>query len=490
MMKALIHPLDTAFGEGLPALRDWRGKAGTESGGVRLRIDGFAGVLDPEQTPFKEMDCDEFRSILESSGVDVWTLIETAVSVASVDYSEEFKGRRDSIVERLYTPVVSRCLNCDRDRIHKPNGDRSVKEKMDQLQDESWIETPESVERDRDGSIDEEQSKILAIKERLEDPDQLEDSLVDLLQSLADMDITFKALKETDIGRHVNRLRKHPSNEVRRLVKQLVRKWKDLVDEWVKLSTPGETTASAIVADGDSPPQNHLKSTSNVHHQVPDFAYSPNPHNGSSGSDKNNVELEPKRKAVPRRETPNKPNQTPPIPTSVALNKQREQKDSLVDEEKLASARSGFMRIIRKLKMKLWFGVPGNGVAEGDGVFVFSQFGSKTSFLVEVRGFRQGKSGLGSMTVDGLLRNVYSAAPASESTLVDAEITLVDSGTGAMAELEGAPSAKTVDDVWREIVAGGGGRRECKEEVEDDMMTLEDFLAKAGAVEEEGRIGT
>ncbi|CBI18212.3 hypothetical protein AAG906_000762 [Vitis piasezkii] len=285
------------------------------------------------------MDCDEFRSILESSGVDVWTLIETAVSVASVDYSEEFKGRRDSIVERLYTPVVSRCLNCDRDRIHKPNGDRSVKEKMDQLQDESWIETPESVERDRDGSIDEEQSKILAIKERLEDPDQLEDSLVDLLQSLADMDITFKALKETDIGRHVNRLRKHPSNEVRRLVKQLVRKWKDLVDEWVKLSTPGETTASAIVADGDSPQQNHLKSTSNVHHQVPDFAYSPNPHNGSSGSDKNNVELEPKRKAVPRRETPNKPNQTPPIPTSVALNKQREQKDSLVDEEKLASAR-------------------------------------------------------------------------------------------------------------------------------------------------------
>ena len=29
-----------------------------------------------------------------------------AVSVASVDYNEEFKGRRDSIVERLYTPVV------------------------------------------------------------------------------------------------------------------------------------------------------------------------------------------------------------------------------------------------------------------------------------------------------------------------------------------------------------------------------------------------
>ena len=86
---------------------------------------------------------------------------------------------------------------------------------------------------------------------------QPEDSIVDLLQTLADMDITFKALKvnypsilcfkiffsflfflpkfvfrssfvlgilqETDIGRHVNQLRKHPSNDVRRLVKHLVR---------------------------------------------------------------------------------------------------------------------------------------------------------------------------------------------------------------------------------------------------------------------------
>ncbi|RDY09364.1 G-box-binding factor 4, partial [Mucuna pruriens] len=47
-----------------------------------------------------------------------------------------------------------------------------------------------------------------------------------------------------------------------------------------------------------------------------------------------------------------------------------------------------------------------------------------------------------------------------------------------------APAPKTVDDVWREIVAGD--RRECKEEAPDDeMMTLEDFLAKAGAVDDD-----
>ncbi|CAK8573378.1 unnamed protein product [Lathyrus sativus] len=42
---------------------------------------------------------------------------------------------------------------------------------------------------------------------------------------------------------------------------------------------------------------------------------------------------------------------------------------------------------------------------------------------------------------------------------------------------------RTVDDVWREIVAGD--HRECKEEIPDEMMTLEDFLVKAGAVDDE-----
>ncbi|XP_072068319.1 probable mediator of RNA polymerase II transcription subunit 26c isoform X2 [Arachis hypogaea] len=70
-------------------------------------------------------------------------------------------------------------------------------------------------------------------------------------------------LKETDIGRHVNRLRKHSSNDVRRLVKLLVRKWKEIVVEWVRLNQPGGT--ASLMADGDSPP---LKTTQNGHHRV------------------------------------------------------------------------------------------------------------------------------------------------------------------------------------------------------------------------------
>ncbi|KAK9269889.1 hypothetical protein L1049_025462 [Liquidambar formosana] len=106
---------------------------------------------------------------------------------------------------------------------------------------------------------------------------------------------------------------------------------------------------------------------------------------------------------------------------------------------------------------------------------------------------------LAAMTVDGLLRNVYAGAPSGQTTLLNAEITLLDSSTTAAAaaaadgQTDNSLSIprqesfsnvhKTVDDVWKEIVAGE--RKECKEEEPDEMMTLEDFLARAEAVEED-----
>ncbi|XP_057468903.1 G-box-binding factor 4-like [Actinidia eriantha] len=102
---------------------------------------------------------------------------------------------------------------------------------------------------------------------------------------------------------------------------------------------------------------------------------------------------------------------------------------------------------------------------------------------------------LGFMSVDGLLKNVYGDNRGGEGTLLNAEITLLDAagavtaisdsdgGTEAIRRQESCVSNnKTVDVVWREIVAG---RRECKQEAEEEMMTLEDFLAKAGAAEED-----
>ncbi|OIW20365.1 hypothetical protein TanjilG_09525 [Lupinus angustifolius] len=315
------------------------------------------------------MDSEEFRSILETSGVDVWSLIDTAIVVAATDSGEELKRRRDGITERLYSApsVPPRCQNCDGvvgggncsvatangSQVKKQQRSLSPKRQPPQRKQQrrfaSSPETPQSLENDNDneenendldpygGLFDDEQKKILEIKEQLEEPDQSEESLVDLLQNLADMDITFQALKETDIGRHVNQLRKHSSNDVRRLVKLLVKKWKEIVDEWVKTNPLGET--ATLMADGDSPPV--MKTTQNGHHQSPDFAYSPNPQNGSSGSDRNEAELKPK--VIPSHREAPPPKSTPPFvhnpPPAFLQNRQREPRESNFDAERLASAR-------------------------------------------------------------------------------------------------------------------------------------------------------
>ncbi|KAJ6777180.1 MEDIATOR OF RNA polymerase II TRANSCRIPTION SUBUNIT 26C-RELATED [Salix koriyanagi] len=268
------------------------------------------------------MDIDDFRSILENSGVDVWTFIDTAIDVASLDFGSELKRRRDDIVARLFA-ASSSCSRC-RDRSFD---DIDINNTVNGNEMKDLVEKESSHEEDKGRRVSADSPP--------------EDSLVDLLQSLADMDITFQALQETDIGRHVNRLRKHPSNDVKRLVKQLVRKWKEIVDDWVRLNAQGERASSGLMADGDSP---HQKIPQNGRHQVPDFAYSPNPHNGSSGSDRNNSEPERKPKpAPPRNEALTKPIKKPVPASSSAphnVQRQREQpKEGKFDaDQKLASA--------------------------------------------------------------------------------------------------------------------------------------------------------
>uniref|UniRef100_A0A7N0TPJ5 TFIIS N-terminal domain-containing protein n=1 Tax=Kalanchoe fedtschenkoi TaxID=63787 RepID=A0A7N0TPJ5_KALFE len=241
------------------------------------------------------MDCDDFRSMLETSGTDVWEFIDTAITVASMDYGDELKNRRDSIVEKLYRGLASRCRNCDRGA---GRGDDSSKYLGKEVVagNRSPLGSPQSLDRDDyddndesrgqdlkyGGDVDDEQVRILDIKDRLEDVDQSEEIVVDLLQSLADMDITFKALKDTDIGRHVNRLRKHPSNEVRRLVKHLVRKWKDLVDQWVIVNSTTGGAATSHLIEGDSPQQ---KLAQNGHYQMEVLVQKRTIQNRSSGLD-------------------------------------------------------------------------------------------------------------------------------------------------------------------------------------------------------------
>ena len=134
------------------------------------------------------MDLDEFRAILSNSRVDVWEIIDAAITVASSDYAGELKHRRDGIVERLFT---QQCSNCDVNQIEQQRNGviRTISKEVD---DDCGREggggggdsplTPQSIPHDDEeeedpdpygGLFDDEQSKILRIKEQLEDPHQV-----------------------------------------------------------------------------------------------------------------------------------------------------------------------------------------------------------------------------------------------------------------------------------------------------------------------------
>lgn len=281
-------------------------------------------------------------------GGDVWDLVDAALVAAARDSPDELRARRDGIVERLY--AVVRCRNCDADAPPLPQSRKAAEAAAPAAGSPASPDEEVNADGLDDDVADDGagvESKILAIRDFLEDPDQSEDEMVSLLQNLADMDITYKALQDTDIGRHVNGLRKHPSGEVRQLVKLLVRKWKEIVDDWVRLPNSGGDGGGSIISDGDSPDKVQPKYHQNA--QASDFKYSPSPqrHNGlglERTSNHNMVEstME-KRRTSPapayHNTKQNNSNNYSTTSSSIPARTMREQKDTLLDSDKLDSAR-------------------------------------------------------------------------------------------------------------------------------------------------------
>ncbi|KAJ0262636.1 Basic leucine zipper transcription factor [Hirschfeldia incana] len=95
------------------------------------------------------------------------------------------------------------------------------------------------------------------------------------------------------------------------------------------------------------------------------------------------------------------------------------------------------------------------------------------------------------MTVEGILHETFASDPpaAESSLLMDAAPppTPMEVATVSDAVGERDTRGKSVDEVWREIVSGEGkGMKEEEETTQqhDEMMTLEDFLAKATGCED------
>jgi ABA responsive element binding factor len=125
----------------------------------------------------------------------------------------------------------------------------------------------------------------------------------------------------------------------------------------------------------------------------------------------------------------------------------------------------------------------------------FDEFQSALGCGAAAGGIGVGKN-FGSMNMDELLRNIWTA----EETQAMASSSTAGPGPGALLQRQSSSltlprtlSAKTVDEVWRNLVrnepqegaaAGGGGQQQAQRQSTLGEMTLEEFLVKAGVVRE------
>ncbi|XP_057549507.1 probable mediator of RNA polymerase II transcription subunit 26b [Amaranthus tricolor] len=236
---------------------------------------------------------DFFRNAKNS---DIFDIIEHAIMVASSDCPKEFRVRRERIAELLFTCKLTRCLGCERvelavseidnindddvkvvikgvdqfnddvdDDDHLNGGDGSKGSKVNSTtrDDYDQVDAGDDVMLNHESNFSYGDAEALtdAIEEtngvieevfRIKDillnsQDESDSVLFESLRRLQLMALTVDILKMTEIGKAVNRIRRHNSKEIRHLARGLIDGWKIIVDEWVK------ATQELAAAEGGTP---------------------------------------------------------------------------------------------------------------------------------------------------------------------------------------------------------------------------------------------
>ncbi|CAH8339199.1 unnamed protein product [Eruca vesicaria subsp. sativa] len=175
---------------------------------------------------------------------DIFEIIDHAIILAAADFPNEFKSRRDGIAQLLFSRNVSRrrCIGCG----NEVNGDR----------DDSGGGCGEDERKLDDNEIVDEVTRIKDIL--LNKDDESNGVLLRCLRKLESMSLSVDLLKDTEIGKAVNGLRRHGSDKIRELAKALFAEWKEMVDQWMnntnEIVGDERTPESAIVDEAEAFP--------------------------------------------------------------------------------------------------------------------------------------------------------------------------------------------------------------------------------------------
>ncbi|KAF8081925.1 hypothetical protein N665_0856s0014 [Sinapis alba] len=196
---------------------------------------------------------DSWRDYFRRGDSDIFQIIDHAIMVAAADSPTKFKSRRDKIAELLFSSRVTRCTGCGEEEANR-GGDREVgggdNNNNNQIVSNYSYEDEAEALSDAIEEFSMVSKEVVRIKEIfLNKDDQPHSVILESLRKLKLMSLNVDILKSTEIGKAVNGLRKHGSDQIRQLAKTLIAEWKELVDQWVNttkdLAGAGGTPESA-----------------------------------------------------------------------------------------------------------------------------------------------------------------------------------------------------------------------------------------------------
>ncbi|KAL0803721.1 hypothetical protein Bca101_096211 [Brassica carinata] len=138
---------------------------------------------------------DTWRDYFRRGDSDIFGIIEHAIMVADTDSPEELRSRRDTIVELLFSCQGSRCIGCDQPDLSK-SGDNETNNGRKTMDTD-------------DGAHEEDEMKLN------------NSQIVDEVMRIKDI-LLNKNDEGREIGKAVNRLRKHGSDKISKLAKNLI----------------------------------------------------------------------------------------------------------------------------------------------------------------------------------------------------------------------------------------------------------------------------
>lgn len=196
-----------------------------------------------------------FRS---SASPDIFEVIEKAIVVAATDRADEFAARRDGIAQTLYTCRLRRCSRCcevDGGEMPTPEPEVGRAEfeagrvgELNEIGEKERIDEARALaeEIEEESEVAEE---VLRLKEIvLNYENEYDRTLFESLRRLQLMQLSLEMLQATGIGKAVNGLRKHSSQQIADLARILVDGWKVLVSHCFD-PKPHSSDPKPIIAD-------------------------------------------------------------------------------------------------------------------------------------------------------------------------------------------------------------------------------------------------